>query len=86
MGGRYVSLVAQYRIDLGRLARVVELDRAVEVAVIGKCQGVHPQLFCLAYQVFDLGCSVEQAVVAVTVEMYERLAAHPEVTRQGQNQ
>ena len=58
------------------LAGLIELERPVEVAVVGQGQGVHAQLFGLLDQSFDRAGAVEQAVVAVAVQMNKRLAAH----------
>ena len=75
--GRDVGLVADHRVDTGRLRRLVKLERAVKVAVVGDREGVHPQLDRAIDESIDRARPVEQAVVAVAVEMGEMLRAHP---------
>ena len=60
----------------GRLGLAEELDGAVEVAVVGDRQGGHPQLLGPLDQVRDLARAVEQAVVAVAVQVDERRRGH----------
>ena len=59
-----------------RLARFVELERAVEIAVVGDRQRVHAQLFGPLDQPVDRAGSVEQAVVAVAMQMNKRRRRH----------
>ena len=72
-----VGLVADDRIELGRLGSLIELKRAVEVAVVGDRQGIHAELNRPVDQPVDGAGSVEQAVVAVAVKVDERLRGHP---------
>ena len=54
------------------LALLVELERPVQVAVVGERQGVHALLFGPLDQLGDRAGAVEQAVVAVAMQMNER--------------
>ena len=58
------------------LARLVELQRAVEIAVVGERQGVHAQLFGPRDQAFDRAGAVQQAVVAMAMQMNKRRRGH----------
>ena len=60
----------------GGLAFLVELDGPVEVAVVGHGQGVHAQLLDVRHQLGNPVGTVEQAVVAVAVQMNERTICH----------
>ena len=53
------------------LALLIELERPVQIAVIGERQGIHPQLFGPIDQLLDRAGAVEQAVMAVAMQMYE---------------
>ena len=72
-----VGLVADDRVELGGLGGLVELQGTVEIAVVGDRQGVHPEFDGTVHESVDRAGPVEQAVVAVAVEMDERLRAHP---------
>ena len=63
-------------IDPGRLGLAEELDGAVEIAVIGQRQRGHAERLGALDQVRDLARAVEQAVMAVAMEMDERPAGH----------
>ena len=54
------------------LAVLIELERAVQVAVVGDRQGVHAQLFGPLDQPVDRAGAVEQAVVAMAMQMNKR--------------
>ena len=75
--GGDVGLVADDRIDPGRLCLGVKLECPVQVAVVGDRQGIHPQLGRAGHEPVDGAGSVEQAVVAVAVEVGEGERAHP---------
>ena len=77
-----VGLVADDRVDLRRLGGLVELQRPVKVAVVGDRKGVHPQFDRACHQPVDGTSPVEEAVVAVAVEVGERLRAHPWASRE----
>ena len=72
LAGGDVGLVAEDRIEAGCGAFAVELDGAVQVAVIGQGQGVHAQFLGVRDQLGDAAGAVEQAVMAVAVQMNER--------------
>jgi len=80
---RDVGLVADDRVDLRRLRGLVELESPVKVAVVGDGQGGHAQFDRAVDQPFDRTRPVEEAVVAVAVEVGERLRAHPWASRGG---
>jgi len=71
-GGRDICLVTDDWIQPGGAARFVKLDCTVEVAVVGDCQRVHPQLFRPIDHPVDRASAVEQAVVAVAMQMNKR--------------
>ena len=81
--GGDVGLVTDDRIDAGRLRRGIELEGPVEIAVVGDRQGIHPQLLRPVDQPFDRTGPVEEAVVAVAVEMDEGAGGHPWPRRKG---
>ena len=70
--GGDVGLVADDRIDLVRLALVVELERPVEIAVVGDRHSVHAGPLHLLDEVGNPVGPVEQAVVRVAMKMDER--------------
>jgi hypothetical protein len=76
-----VGLVADDRVDARGLGGLVELERPVEVAVVGDRQGVHAQFHRPRHQPVDRAGAVEQAVVAVAVEVDEGGRAHPWASR-----
>ncbi len=55
------------------LAALIELERPVQIAVVGEGQGVHAQLLGPLQQAGDFAGTVQQAVVAMAVQMGERL-------------
>ena len=68
---RDVRLVADDRVDASLFAGPVELDGAVEVAVIGQGDGVHPLFFDVRDQLRNAVGPVEKAVVTVAMQMDE---------------
>ena len=71
--GSDVRLQTQHRIDALVSALVVELERPIQIAVIRDGEGIHPRPLDLLHDLIDPVCSVEQAVVRVTVQVSERL-------------
>ena len=69
---RDVGFVADDRVDAGRLGLLIELQRAVQIAVVGQGQGVHAQRLGLLDQRPDRAGAVQQAVMAMAVQMDER--------------
>ncbi len=74
--GRDVELAAEDRLDAGLLGRVVEVDRAEEVAVIRERDGRELQLLGLVDQLLELGGTVEQAVLGMNVQVDEFAMLH----------
>jgi hypothetical protein len=66
-----VEFAADERFDALGLGLVVELDRAVEIAVVREGQGLHAEGGGAVHQAVDAAGAVEQAVVAMDVEMDE---------------
>src|SRR5947208_14468605 len=73
LAGGDVRLITDDWIDAGVLAFLVELDGAVEIAVIGHGDGVHAQLLDAGDQLGNAVGAVEQAVVRVAMEMNETI-------------
>ena len=72
-----VRLDADDRLNPKLLCRLDELDRAVEGAVVGEGDGIHPKALCLLHQRLQVAHAVEQAELAVDVEVRKvRLGAH----------
>jgi len=67
--GRDVRLDADDRLDLRLAAGLVELDGAVQVAVVGERHGRHLLLGRAPCELGEAACAVEQAVLAVVVQM-----------------
>ncbi len=68
-----VELAADDRLDALGLGRVVEFDRAVEIAMVGERDGGHAEYDRPVHQPVDAAAAVEQAEVGVDVEMDEIL-------------
>ena len=66
-----VGLAAEDRLDPVGLGRLVELDGAEHVAVVGHRHGLHPPLRDLRAQVRHPDGAVEQAVLGVQVQVRE---------------
>ena len=71
--GRDVGLDAEDRVDARVLGRFVELQRTVQIAVVGQGQGVHAQLFGPLQEAGDFAGAVQEAIVAMAMQMGERL-------------
>ncbi len=69
--GSEVHLASDDRLDGVRHARLVELDRAEHVAVVGHRDRRHPERLHLRDQLRDLVGAVEQTVLRVEMEMHE---------------
>ncbi len=69
--GRNVELTADDGLDLRLFCLLVELDDAVQGAVVGDGQAVHAQFLGAGDQLRDTAHAVEQAVLGVDVEMGE---------------
>ena len=64
-----VGLVADDRVDARSLRLAVELQGTVQVAVIGQRQGVHAVIDAPSDQLADVTGTVEQTVMAVTMQV-----------------
>jgi len=73
---RDIHLAADHGVDALLLGRVVELDRAEQVAVVGHGDGGHFLLGDGVHELGDLACAVEQRVIGVAVQMYEGRIGH----------
>ena len=71
-----IGLDAHDRVDAHVLGRLVELQGPVQVAVVGQGQGVHAQLFGPLQQAGDFSGAVQQAVMAMAVQMGKGRGAH----------
>ena len=72
-----VRLDADDRLNPVLLCRLHKLHRAVEGAVVGEGDGVHPEALRLLHQRLQVAHAVEQAELAVDVEVRKvRLGAH----------
>ena len=71
-----VRLHAEDRVDAQFLGGLVELDRPVQISMIGQRQGRHSQGLRPFEQTSDGTGAVQQAVVAMTMQMGERKCAH----------
>ena len=68
---REVEFAADERLEALGLGLVVELDRAVQIPMVGEGEGLHPQPGGAVHQAVDTASAVQQAVVAVDMEMDE---------------
>ena len=74
--GGDVGLQAEDRIDAQFLGRLIELHRPVQIAVVRQRQGGHPQGLRPLQQPANRAGPVQEAVVAVAMQMGERKRAH----------
>src|SRR4029079_16873289 len=73
---RDIGFVSHNGIQTGPAAGLVELDRAVKIAMVGNRQGRHAQLFGPRHQLIDRARAVEQAVVSMAMQMGKRRRSH----------
>ena len=71
-GGGEVGLHADDGLDVGGAGLAVEVDDGVEDAVVGEADGVHAEGLGPLDELIDAAEAVEQAVLAVEVEVGER--------------
>ena len=64
-----IRLNANDRLDPMSLRRLHKLNRAIESPVVGEGNGVHPEALRLLHQRFQVAHAVEQAELAVDVEV-----------------
>ena len=69
--GGEVEFAADQRLDALGLGLVVELDRAVEIAVVREGQRLHPEGVGPVHQAVDPAGAIQQGVVAMDVKMDE---------------
>ena len=67
-----VGLQADDRLNAGFFARGVEVDGAVEAAVVGDGEGLHPQLAGALHHATDAAEAIEHAELGVVVEVSEQ--------------
>jgi len=67
-----IGFVANDRIESFRFGLAVEFQRAVQIAVVGQGQGVHPQFLGSLHELVNRCCSIEQTIVTVAVKMSKR--------------
>jgi hypothetical protein len=68
-----VKFTADQRLDAFCFRLIVELDRAVKIAVVGDGQRPHAQLARAIHQPVNATAAIEEAVIGVDVEMDEVL-------------
>lgn len=68
---RQICIDTDYWFEAGLFALFIKLDRAIKIAVVRERQSLHPMLFGHLYQLRNLGQSLEQAVVAVGMQVSE---------------
>jgi hypothetical protein len=73
---RDVRFVTDDRVDARIAAGGVKLQRAVEIAVVRDRQGVHAQLFGACDHGIDRAGAIQQAVVAMAMQMNKRRRGH----------
>ena len=83
--GGDVGLVADDGVDAFLFGLLIELESAVEVAVVGEGQGVHAVGLGAGDELVDGAGAVEEAVMAVAVEVNEGLSAHEIPRRAGRS-
>jgi hypothetical protein len=66
-----VEFAADEGLDAGVLGGLVELDRAVEIAMVGQRERGHAEFLGAAHETIDPAGAIEQAVVGVDVEVDE---------------
>ena len=76
IAGREIRFVAEDRVDPGLLAFVVELDGAVQVAVVRDGQGVHAEFLGLLDEFRNPVEPVEHGVMRVQVQVRELPVGH----------
>ena len=71
-----VGFQSEDRVDAHFLGLLIELQRAVQIAVVGQGQGVHLQGLRAGQQPVDRSRPIQEAVMAMAVEMGERMVGH----------
>ncbi|CAI8357459.1 MAG: Uncharacterised protein [Cyanobium sp. ARS6] len=66
-----IHLIADDRLHTTALTKLEQLHSAVHHPVIGECQCRHSQLLGTLHHLRQLGCTIQQAVVAVVVKWNE---------------
>ena len=75
-----ISFVADDRIDATRFGLLIEFQRTVQIAVIRQCKRIHSVLLGAIHQPPNRTRTVQQAVMAVTMQM-NKLSAHVSILR-----
>ena len=68
---RDVHFASDDGLDAGFLRFLVKLNRAVQHAVVGERNGVHPKLFGAGDQIINFRKAVQEGIVAMSVEVDE---------------
>ena len=79
--GRDISLDAEDRFDAGLFGLGIEVDRAIEIAMIGHGNGIHAKVLDPGNQPIDPVGTVEQAVLSVQMKVNEGAAHDAIITR-----
>jgi hypothetical protein len=74
---RNIGFIAQDRIDARRFCLSVELESPVQIAVVGQSQTVHAQGLGAIDESLNRTGAVEQAEVAMAMQVDKRGRAHP---------
>ena len=70
--GGYVDLAAYDRVDASLFAKAIEVDCAVQVAVVGDGQAGHPQFGGPGHELLKSAEAVEQAVLGMNMKVREQ--------------
>jgi hypothetical protein len=74
---RHVRFAADDRFEPGVGRRLVKLDCAVEIAVVGNGDGRHSKFLCLFHQLLHPHRAVEKGVFGVKMKVNEGIGRHP---------
>src|SRR5690606_15664998 len=66
-----VEFASDQRLDAPGLRLVVELDRAIEIPMVGQRHGAHPELGRALDQAVDAAAAIQQAVVRMDMKVNE---------------
>ena len=66
-----IQFAADDRLDSILIRMLVEIDRSVEIAMIGHGHGRHLIFLCLSEKIIETNGSVQQAILGMNVKMNE---------------
>ena len=75
--GRHVSLAADDRFDPGVRGRLVKLNRAVKISVVGDRDRRHLEFLRLFHQLLRPHQPIEEGIFGVEMEVNESIGRHP---------